>query len=136
MHNAKHGKASWVISMLLTAVAVLLVGVACGGSSTTAGGSSTASAGAGSSAAATAPNTIMIKDFMYSPAEITVAPGAKITVTNADKAAHTVTAGDKAFDTGNIAPGQTGQLTAPTKPGSYPYICTIHPYMTGMLIVK
>lgn len=135
MHNAQRGKASWAISMLLTAVAVLLVVVACGGSATTAGGSSTATGGA-SSDAATAPNTIMIKDFKYSPAEITVSPGAKITVTNQDKAAHTVTAGDKTFDTGNIAPGQTGQLSAPTKPGNYPYICAIHPYMTGTLIVK
>ncbi len=78
----------------------------------------------------------MISNFAYGPASLTVAPGAKITVMNKDQAPHTVTANDKSFDTGTIAGGQQGEMTAPSKPGSYPYICTIHQYMTGTLIVK
>ncbi|MFJ9011640.1 cupredoxin domain-containing protein [Streptomyces canus] len=42
----------------------------------------------------------------------------------------------KAFDTGNIDGGKTGTFTAPTKSGSYPFICTFHPNMKGTLIVR
>ena len=65
-----------------------------------------------------------------------VTPGEKVTVTNKDSVAHTVTANDKKFDTGDISPGKTATFTAPSTPGRYPYICTIHQYMTGMLTVK
>ncbi|HEV8176172.1 MAG TPA: cupredoxin domain-containing protein, partial [Gemmatimonadales bacterium] len=82
------------------------------------------------------PNTIVIKNFAFSPAEITVAPGAVLMVDNQDSAAHTATAKDKSFDTGNLAGKQRGSITAPMKPGEYPYICTIHQYMTGTLTVK
>jgi plastocyanin len=57
-------------------------------------------------------------------------------VRNNDTAPHTVTAKDKSFDTGTIDPGKTATFTAPTKPGTYDYICTIHPYMKGTLIVR
>jgi plastocyanin len=80
-------------------------------------------------------NTIVIKNFVFSPAEITVAPGAVIMVDNQDSAPHTVTAKDKTFDTGNLAGNQRGSITAPMKPGGYPYICDIHQYMTGTLTV-
>lgn len=84
-----------------------------------------------------AANTIVIKNFAFSPADLTVAPGAKVTVTNEDTVAHTVTAtGDKAFDTGDIAGGKTVTFTAPSTDGSYPYICSIHTYMQGTLVVK
>lgn len=47
-----------------------------------------------------------------------------------------MTADDKSFDSGTISGGQRGEVTAPSKPGSYPYICTIHPYMKSTLIVQ
>jgi plastocyanin len=64
-----------------------------------------------------------------------VSPGATITVDNKDGTDHTVTS-----DTGNAfddaaSPG-TSTFTAPTKPGSYPFHCTIHPSMHGTLVVK
>ena len=77
----------------------------------------------------------MIKDYKYSgPAS--VAPGTKITITNADSEAHTVTA-DKAgaFDV-NVAPGKTAELTAPSKAGVYPFHCTYHSNMHGTLKVS
>jgi len=68
---------------------------------------------------------------------MSVKPGEKVTVNNQDTAAHTATSKAKAFDTGNIAgSGGSGTFTAPTKPGSYPFGCTYHPKMHGMLIVK
>jgi plastocyanin len=85
---------------------------------------------------ATAPNTIVIKNFAFDPATLTVSPGATVTVKNEDTATHTVTANDKSFDTGNVASGATRTFTAPGKPGSYQYICSIHTYMQGTLTVK
>ena len=95
--------------------------------------------GCGSShhAAATAPaDTIVIKNFAFSPGTVTVAPGATVTVRNEDQATHTVTATGHAFDTGNIPGGHTATFKAPSKPGHYPYICQIHQYMTGTLDVS
>lgn len=85
--------------------------------------------------AGTAAATITIKDFAYGD-PLTVAPGAAVTVTNMDTAAHTVTAdAGSAFDV-EAKGGGTGTFTAPTKPGSYPFHCTFHPGMHGVLIVK
>ncbi len=77
---------------------------------------------------------IGISNFMFTvPAS--VGPGAKITVTNEDSVAHTVTSDTGAFDV-KVNPGATATLTAPTKPGSYPFDCAIHSSMTGTLVVK
>jgi plastocyanin len=82
--------------------------------------------------------TITIKDFAYDPVAVTVSPGATVTVVNEDNSTHTVTAKTgNAFDTGVIqASGGTTTFTAPTQPGDYPYICSIHTYMHGTLTVK
>ena len=79
---------------------------------------------------------IVIENFAFSPADLQVRPGEKVTVVNRDSASHTVTAtGDKAFDTGTIRAGATATFTAPSTPGSYSYLCTIHPNMKGTLTV-
>ncbi|MYV53964.1 cupredoxin domain-containing protein [Streptomyces sp. SID3212] len=80
---------------------------------------------------------ISIKNFKFMPDKLTVAPGTKITVTNNDTTTHTLTAiTDKAWNTGDIAPGKSATFTAPTKPGAYKYMCTIHPFMKGTLTVR
>jgi plastocyanin len=98
--------------------------------------SATTSPATTTSAAATSGAGITINTFAYS-GTMTVKAGQKITVTNKDSVAHTLT--DKTthkFDTGNIAgSGGTGTFTAPSKPGSYPFGCTYHPNMHGTLIV-
>lgn len=123
------GTAFRVLAVLVTVVTVLFGLLACGGDAPSAGGD-------GSTAAAPGSDTIVIKDFAFTPSQLTVAPGTTITVTNEDSAAHTVTADDGSFDSGNIDAGQTGKITAPSTPGSYPLTCTIHPFMTGTLIVQ
>lgn len=85
---------------------------------------------------ATTPDTITIKNFAFTPMDLTVTPGTKITVRNDDTATHTLTASNKSFDTGDIAPGATATITAPTKPGEYAYLCDIHQFMQGTLTVK
>jgi plastocyanin len=80
--------------------------------------------------------TITIKDFAYGE-PLTVAAGARVTVTNMDSAAHTVTADEgSAFDTEVKGGGGTASFVAPTKPGTYAYHCTFHPGMHGTLVVK
>jgi plastocyanin len=81
-------------------------------------------------------SAIDIKNFAFSPTNITVAPDAAVTVTNQDAVAHTVTSTKGGFSTGDIPPGQSKTFTAPNTAGSYPYFCNIHQYMTGMLTVS
>lgn len=114
-------------ALVMALFAVLGLAVGCGGP---AGGG-----GGGGSAVAPAANTVVIKGFAFEPGSIAVAPGTKITVLNQDQATHTLTADDKSFDTGTIAGGRSAEITAPTKPGTYSYVCTIHQYMTGTLTV-
>ncbi|MGW3151511.1 cupredoxin domain-containing protein [Streptomyces sp. NPDC001177] len=99
-------------------------------------GPATTSAPSAATSAGPAAARIMIESFAFSPANLHVRPGTKITVVNRDSASHTVTAtGDKTFDTGSIAGDATATFTAPSAPGSYSYICTFHPNMKGTLTV-
>ncbi len=122
------------------AAAVLLLATALTGCTTTGeGGGSTATPHSPAQSTATSGAIrIIIKDFTYVPAVLTVRPGVKITVDNKDSAPHTVTAsgGKGGFDTGTIKGGATATFTAPGKPGSYPYFCDIHEYMKGKLTVR
>jgi len=83
--------------------------------------------------------TLAIASFVYNPNPVSVAPGTVIAVTNQDNAKHTVTAGTRdepsdAFDL-KLDAAASGTFVAPSEPGSYPYICTIHPGMKATLEV-
>ena len=73
-------------------------------------------------------------DYEFSPAVVTIATGGKITWTNQGQAPHDATADDDSFATGTI---ESGKLKSETfkQPGSYTYICTIHPQMEGTIEV-
>ncbi|MDI3406849.1 cupredoxin domain-containing protein [Streptomyces cavernicola] len=80
---------------------------------------------------------IVAENFAFDPDTLTVNPGEKVTVVNKDSTAHTVTATESgAFDTGTIDGGKSGTFTAPSKPGSYDFVCSFHSNMTGKLIVR
>jgi plastocyanin len=98
-------------------------------------GSSTSSAGTPSSSSADAAAEVLsITDFAYK-VPVSVTPGATITIKNADSQAHTVTSKAGGFDV-KVDPHGTATLTAPSKPGRYPFVCTFHANMTGTLVVK
>jgi plastocyanin len=59
-----------------------------------------------------------------------------VTVTNKDSVTHTLTGSSGGFNTGDIPPGRSKTFTAPTRAGTYPYLCNIHQYMTGTLTVS
>jgi plastocyanin len=78
---------------------------------------------------------VTIADFAFSPASLTINVGDTVTWTNQDSATHTATATDGSFDTGNLAQGASGSITFDTA-GTFNYICSIHPQMTGTIIVQ
>jgi plastocyanin len=87
-------------------------------------------------AAPVAGNSVAIKGFAFAPAALTVKTGTRVTWTNQDSDAHTVTSAgsggplsSKALDNGD-----TFSFTF-TKAGTYRYLCTIHPFMTATVTV-
>ena len=71
----------------------------------------------------------------FGPSRIEIAAGTTITWTNNDPLAHTITADDRSWDSGEIAPGQTWSHTF-TQPGEFAFHCTPHPFMKGVLVVR
>jgi len=77
---------------------------------------------------------VEIEDYAYNPDPVTIEEGGKVTWINKDSVAHTATADDGSFDTGAI---EEGKLKSETfkQPGTYNYICSIHPTMHGTIEV-
>lgn len=85
--------------------------------------------------------TIIIQNFAFNPASITISRGSTVTWTNQDSVQHqiindaTATAGQgQIFESSPIGQGQSYSFTFTTA-GTYPYHCNIHPYMKGTVIV-
>lgn len=81
-------------------------------------------------------NAVSIKNFAFAPSALTVKAGTTVTWTNQDSEAHTVTSRDTggALHSAPLNPGQTYSYTF-TTPGTYDYLCTIHPFMTATVTV-
>jgi len=90
-----------------------------------------------SSSSAVETDTVSIKNFAFSPVNISVKAGTKVTWTNNDSATHTVTEtdGKTGPSSGNLNNGDSYSFTF-TKPGIYHYDCAIHPNMTGTVTVN
>lgn len=90
-----------------------------------------------STSSAVETDTVSIKNFVFSPVNVSVKAGTKVTWTNNDSAAHTVTEtdGKTGPSSGNLANGDSYSFTF-TKPGIYHYDCSIHPNMTGTVTVN
>jgi plastocyanin len=90
----------------------------------------------GASADNTKTNQIVIKDFHFDPQVLTVRSGEKITWTNRDEEPHTVVSVEKQFKkSGPLDTDQEFTITAGA-PGTYTYYCSVHPRMTGTIVVK
>jgi YVTN family beta-propeller protein len=98
---------------------------------------SNATSTGGSTADANAPaaNGVSIANFAFGPATLTVQAGEQVTFTNNDSITHTSTSADGGWDSGPIAPGKSYDVTLST-PGTYTYHCSIHPFMTGTVVVE
>jgi plastocyanin len=93
-----------------------------------------ADAGMGAYAASTT-HTIVIAGMKFIPETLTVSPGDTVVWVNKDYFPHTATAQDKSFDSGDIATNKSWKYVA-SKKGAFPYVCTLHPTMQALLIVK
>ena len=91
--------------------------------------------GGGATVRSAAADTVVIKNFSFSPNPITVKAGTPITVINDDNTTHTFTADNGAFDTGDLNSGQRRSLTV-DRAGTYPYHCEIHPFIKATLRVS
>jgi plastocyanin len=85
--------------------------------------------------AAASPATVKIDNFAFAPATLTVTVGTTVIWKNEDDSPHRI--GDKngTFKSAALDTDDTFSHTF-VAPGEYPYICTIHPYMAGKIIVK
>jgi plastocyanin len=89
-------------------------------------------AAAGSAFAADA--DVSMIDLDFEPQTVTIEVGDSVTWTNDGDLPHTATAaGD--FDTGLLNPGESDTVTF-DEAGSFAYICTVHPDMTGTVVVE
>jgi plastocyanin len=124
--------------LAIAGTALTLALTACGGSppaAPAAGAPAPATPSPSPSAAASpvATTSVNIANFAFSPAAITVKVGSTVTWTNQDEDAHTV-----AITGSPTSPAlQNGDRFTHTfaQPGTYSYICSIHPYMHGMVVV-
>ena len=81
-------------------------------------------------------NKIEIKDFAFNPQTITVKSGEKITWINRDEEPHTVVSVGKQFKKSSaLDTDQTYTITVGA-PGTYSYFCSVHPKMTGTIVVQ
>jgi plastocyanin len=79
---------------------------------------------------------VVIKNFSFKPAQITIKRGTKVRWINRDSTTHTATANKKrSFDSGRLSPGQSYTHTF-KRAGKQRYHCEIHPDMMGSVVVK
>jgi len=79
--------------------------------------------------------SITIDNFSFTPKEVTVAVGTTITWVNHDDVPHTVVSPDKKFRSKALDTDDQFSFTF-TDAGTYNYFCSVHPIMTGKIIVK
>jgi plastocyanin len=78
---------------------------------------------------------VKIDNFSFSPTPLTVKVGTQITWTNGDDIPHTVVSDGHTFKSKVLGTGEKFTFTA-SKPGTYSYSCSIHPNMTGKVVVE
>jgi plastocyanin len=86
-------------------------------------------------AAAPSAQQVVIEQFEFAPAALTVPVGTTVIWTNRDGTIHTVTSTTKVFASDGLDQGGTFSHTF-TAPGTYPYSCKLHPRMTGTVTVQ
>jgi plastocyanin len=132
-----------LIGTLVIVLAVGLFAASCGGSSgtgttstpTTSGASTTASTPGTTAGGGAGGAQVVMKGFAFDPATVTIKAGESVTWTNQDSAGHTVVADKGEFQSSNLAQGATFTFKFGTA-GTYAYHCSIHPSMTGTVVVQ
>ena len=82
-----------------------------------------------------ADSEVNIDNFTFNPQQITVKSGATVTWFNHDDIPHTVVSKTMLFKSNALDTDDKFSFTFAT-PGSYPYFCSLHPHMTGTIVVE
>jgi plastocyanin len=80
-------------------------------------------------------NQVMVENFSFQPGTLTVKAGTTVTWVNHDDEPHTVNENNKTFKSGTLDTDAKFSYKF-TSPGTYSYFCSLHPRMTGQIIVK
>ena len=86
-------------------------------------------------AGAADPAKILVKDFMFTPMSLTVKAGTTVTWSNMDDEPHTVVSSTGLFHSAALDTNDSFSFKF-DKPGTYQFVCTIHPRMVGTIIVQ
>lgn len=86
------------------------------------------------SVAPVAGDAVAIDNFAFVPSTLTVAVGSTVTWTNRDEEPHTVAASDGSFRSPGMGAQATYTHTFATA-GTFDYVCSIHPFMHGTVVV-
>jgi plastocyanin len=79
------------------------------------------------------PDSVAVRDFEFEPADYTTEAGQRVTWTNDGEQIHNVKG--RGFFSRAMEAGDTYEFTF-EKPGSYDYVCTLHPQMKGTIVVE
>jgi len=122
------------IALALTVALAALVLAGCSTPAPSGGGTGSGGGSTGGTSG-TAPQTanVDISGFAFNPSSVEVAVGGTVTWKNSDSAGHTVTG--SGWASGDLAQGATYSNTFSTA-GTFPYKCSVHPSMTGEVVVK
>jgi plastocyanin len=116
----------WILGLAAAVIMVAALSV---------GGMRGFAARAGQAQMQTSNADVKIDNFSFGPATLTVATGTTVTWTNRDDIPHTVVSDDKVFKSKVLDTDEKFSYTF-TKPGSYGYFCSVHPKMTGKVVVE
>jgi plastocyanin len=111
-------------SLILTVVSVLALMIVVGGQPRAAGAQEKS-----------APNEVKIENFVFAPVELTVSAGTSVTWINRDDVPHTIVSVNGKFRSNALDTDDKYSHTF-ANPGTYEYFCSVHPKMTGKIIVK
>ena len=89
----------------------------------------------GAPEAPASPGQVSIDSFIFTPSTITVATGTSVKWVNHDEIPHNVVSNDKSFKSKVLDTNEEFVYTF-SKPGTYTYFCSIHPRMTGKVVVQ
>jgi plastocyanin len=127
------------LSLLLGSLALAVFAAGCGGSSNN---GSSSNNGGGSATQQPAPAAkaggaqVTMKGIKFNPSSVNVKVGDTVTWTNDDSVGHDVTSDTfKSGAAGGIGNGQTFKHKF-AKAGTFKYVCTVHPGMTGTIVAK
>jgi plastocyanin len=115
------------------ALGLVLALAGCGSSASPTTGQGAAPSTTAGGTSGTGGTTVTEQNFAFDPQTLTVKVGDTVTFTNADSAPHNVKIDGQELGSQNQGESKTWKAT---KAGSFPYICTVHPSMTGQITVQ